>query len=241
MSEHLAACQREAEAALTRAFGSGGRKALRSRSRPRSTKAENRRSPVKLAVLREQLLKAVVAKPGETMSILAVEAGSSARELQFPMRQLRQAKQVHSAAARISTCPGPGAEGAATSRSTSTSVEPYRSYSIVRMGFSYPNVPEATNRSDRCPDDSSPGLPELGGRRALRHRAIRTRANVDASAHVFRDEVRLRPPAFEKISGGGSARSGSFTRCCRFRAITARARGRAPPARFVRAGRLQSP
>ena len=100
VSEHLEACQREAEAALTRAFGSGTRKASRAGSRPRSTKAENRRSAVKLEMLRERLLKAVVAKPGETMTILAVEAGSSARELQFPMRQLRQAKQVRSAGQR---------------------------------------------------------------------------------------------------------------------------------------------
>ncbi len=51
-------------------------------------------------MLRERLLKAVAAKPGETMTVLAVEAGSSARELQFPMRQLRQAKQVRSAGER---------------------------------------------------------------------------------------------------------------------------------------------
>ena len=79
VSEHLNACQREAEAALMRAFGSGARKALRAGRLPRSTKAENRRSPVKLEMLRERLLKAVVAKPGEKMTILAVEAGSSAR------------------------------------------------------------------------------------------------------------------------------------------------------------------
>lgn len=54
-------------------------------------------------MLRERLLKAVVAKPGETMIVLAVEAGSSARDLQFPMRQLRQAKQVRSAGERGST------------------------------------------------------------------------------------------------------------------------------------------
>ena len=51
-------------------------------------------------MLRERLLKAVVAKPGETMTVLAVEADSSARDLQFPMRQLRQAAQVRSAGER---------------------------------------------------------------------------------------------------------------------------------------------
>ena len=51
-------------------------------------------------MLRERLLKAVAAKPGETMAVLAVDAGSSARDLQFPMRQLRQAKQVRSSGQR---------------------------------------------------------------------------------------------------------------------------------------------
>ena len=100
VSEHLEACQREAEAALTRAFGSGARKVSRAGGRPRSTKAENRRNPSELGMLRERLLKAVAAKPGETITVLAVEAGSSARDLQFPMRQLRQAKQVRSAGQR---------------------------------------------------------------------------------------------------------------------------------------------
>lgn len=100
VQEHLVACHREAEAALKRAFGGGRRKPMRGGDRPGSTKGENRRSPSELAVLRERALKAVLAKPGETMTILAAEAGSSARELQFPMRQLRQAKQVRSAGQR---------------------------------------------------------------------------------------------------------------------------------------------
>ena len=54
-------------------------------------------------MLRERLLKAVVAKPGETMAVLAAEAGASARDLQFPMRQLREAKQVRGAGQRGST------------------------------------------------------------------------------------------------------------------------------------------
>lgn len=98
VQEHLEACRSEAEAALKRAFGTP-RHVRRAGDRPGSTKADSR-SPSELAVLRERLLKAVVAKPGETMSILAVEAGSSARELQFPMRQLRKAKQVRSAGQR---------------------------------------------------------------------------------------------------------------------------------------------
>ena len=100
VEEHLEACRLEAEAALKRAFGVSPRKAARAGDRPRSTKGQNRRNPSELALLRERLLRAVVAKPGETMSVLSAEAGSSARELQFPMRQLRQAKQVRSAGER---------------------------------------------------------------------------------------------------------------------------------------------
>jgi hypothetical protein len=100
VQEHLEACRREAEVALKRAFGAAPRKARQAGARGSSTKAENRRSPAELEVLRERLLKAVVAKPGETMTTLAVEAGSSARQLQFPMRQLRRAKQVRSAGQR---------------------------------------------------------------------------------------------------------------------------------------------
>ena len=100
VQEHLEACRREAEVALKRAFGAAPRKTKRADEPRGSMTAENRRDPAELAILRERLLKAVEAKPGETMSILAVEAGSSARELQFPMRQLRRAKQVRSAGQR---------------------------------------------------------------------------------------------------------------------------------------------
>lgn len=100
VQEHLVACHREAEVALKRAFGTASRRAMRGARQSGSTKTENRRSPSELEVLRERALKAVLAKPGETMTVLAAEAGSSARELQFPMRQLRQAKQVRSAGQR---------------------------------------------------------------------------------------------------------------------------------------------
>ena len=103
VEEHLEACRLEAEAALKRAFGVSPRKAVRGGDRARSAKAENRRNSSELAMLRERLLQAVAAKPGETMTVLAVEAGSSARDLKFPMRQLKQARQVRSAGERGST------------------------------------------------------------------------------------------------------------------------------------------
>ena len=100
VQDHLMACRREAEVAVKRAFAATPRRKMRAGDRPGSTKAENRRELSELAGLRERLFNAVLAKPGETMTILAVEAGSSARELQFPMRQLRRAKQVRSAGQR---------------------------------------------------------------------------------------------------------------------------------------------
>ena len=96
--EHLAACRREAEAALVRAFGS--RKASSGVRSAYSSKSENRRSTAELAALREQLYEVVLGKPGETMALLALAMSSSARELQFPMRQLRQTKQVRGAGQR---------------------------------------------------------------------------------------------------------------------------------------------
>ena len=96
--EHLAVCRHEAEAALVRAFGF--RKALSGVRSAYSSKSENRRSTAELAALREQLYEVVLAKPGETMALLALAMSSSARELQFPMRQLRQTKQVRGAGQR---------------------------------------------------------------------------------------------------------------------------------------------
>jgi hypothetical protein len=103
VKEHLAACRREAEAAVGRAFCSGSRRSARAGSSARSPKSESRRNASELAALRARLYEAVLAKPGETMGVFALELGSSARVLQFPMRQLRQTKQVRSAGQRSST------------------------------------------------------------------------------------------------------------------------------------------
>jgi len=100
VQEHLVACRREAEAAVVRAFGSGSRKSSSAGRSMHSSKSENRRSSSELATLCERLYESVVARPGETMAVLALAMNSSARELQFPMRQLRQTKQVRSAGQR---------------------------------------------------------------------------------------------------------------------------------------------
>jgi len=99
VNEHLAGCRREAEAALERAFGSGPRKAS-SAGRSVPSKGENRRSTSELTKLRAQLFEVLLAQPGETMAVLAMTMSSSVRELQFPMRKLKQDKQVRSAGQR---------------------------------------------------------------------------------------------------------------------------------------------
>lgn len=98
--EHLLACRREAEAAVERAFN------VATRNSPREVSASKRRAqrgPGELSTLRERLLRAVQAKPGETMPLLARELGVTGDELQFPMRQLKESKQVRSAGERNST------------------------------------------------------------------------------------------------------------------------------------------
>jgi predicted transcriptional regulator len=97
--EHLTACRREAEEALVRAFAFSPQKSSKV-SAAKSSKIENRRSASELATLRARLYEAVLARPGETMVVLAQEVGLSGGELQFPMRQLRQTKQVRSAGQR---------------------------------------------------------------------------------------------------------------------------------------------
>ncbi len=97
---HLAAAHREDEAALVRAFGTGFQKSWRAARSAPSSKSDNRRSTSELAALRGQLYEAVLAEPGETIAVLALAMNSSAQELKFPMKQLKQAKHVRSAGER---------------------------------------------------------------------------------------------------------------------------------------------
>jgi predicted transcriptional regulator len=102
VAEYLEGQRFEAEVAVRRAFGLRVMAAKRSAKR-QSTKAENRREARVLALLRERALRAVLAKPGETMRVIAAEANSSARDLQFPMRQLRETGLVRSAGQGVTT------------------------------------------------------------------------------------------------------------------------------------------
>lgn len=71
-------------------FGTGFQKSWRAARSAPSSKSDNRRSTSELAALRGQLYEAVLAKPGETIAVLALAMNSSAQELKFPMKQPRR-------------------------------------------------------------------------------------------------------------------------------------------------------
>lgn len=98
--EHLAGQQLAARAAIERAFTLVA-PAQRNRSRRRA--AYRRRPPTEVAEVAEQLLEAVRACPGETMTVIAARAGASPRVLHRPMKHLRDAGRVRSAGERNST------------------------------------------------------------------------------------------------------------------------------------------
>ncbi len=100
IQEHLAASQRAAADALARAFGVAARRARFEPVGRRSAGATRRRPRSEIAALGEQFYRAVCAKPGETMAVLAADLASSPRELNRPMTQLKSLGQVRSVGQR---------------------------------------------------------------------------------------------------------------------------------------------
>jgi hypothetical protein len=74
-----------------------------------------KRPSADIAALGERLYRAVCAKPGETMGVLAPMLGASWRELNRPMMQLRRAGRVRSVGARHMTRYFPMANATASS------------------------------------------------------------------------------------------------------------------------------
>jgi hypothetical protein len=105
--EHVAAVHRSAREAMDRAFaGAGGgtaRKPAQAVAETTATKGGKRRAPAEVSALGERLYRAVCARPGEGMVILAGELGASARELHLPMALLKQAGRVRSVGQRHQT------------------------------------------------------------------------------------------------------------------------------------------
>jgi hypothetical protein len=99
--EHIASIQRSARDALERAFESAAPK--RGRVPPGTASAGKRRAATEMSALGERLYRAVCARPGEGIGVLARELGASARELHRPMALLKKAGRVRSVGQRSLT------------------------------------------------------------------------------------------------------------------------------------------
>ena len=104
--QHIEATRRAAAEAVERACAAAApprQKASTPRraNTPAATRTFNgRRAPNELAELGERLYKAIVAEPGETMTVLAPAVGATVRELQRPMMRLKQDGRVRSVGQR---------------------------------------------------------------------------------------------------------------------------------------------
>jgi hypothetical protein len=104
--EHIAAVQRSAQEALERAFAGAASVARRPAKAAAGTttgKGGKRRAPAEVSAVGERLYRAVCARPGESIAVLAGELGAAARELHRPMALLRQAGRVRSVGQRHQT------------------------------------------------------------------------------------------------------------------------------------------
>ncbi len=111
---HIEATRREATEALARAFSSTSTPArVIATSRAKSAPGR-RRASTELAALSERLHDAVIARPGETMAVLAPGLGCSPRELNRPMAALKKAGRVRSVGQRSHTRYYPSAARAAS-------------------------------------------------------------------------------------------------------------------------------
>lgn len=100
VEEHIAASRKAAQAAVERAFMLAAKPAVRTEA---SRRAGKKRPSAEIASLGDRLYRAVCAKPGETMAVLAPMAGARARELHRPMTLLRRAGRVRAVGTRSTT------------------------------------------------------------------------------------------------------------------------------------------
>jgi hypothetical protein len=102
--EHMEASHKAAQAAIERAFASAAKSSVRVRATVSAPKPGGTKRPsADIAALGERLYRAVCAKPGETIAVLAPMAGASARELHRPMTLLRRAGRVRAVGKRHMT------------------------------------------------------------------------------------------------------------------------------------------
>src|ERR1700733_9854723 len=108
--EHIAASHKAAQEAMERAFSSAAKAPPRMMASGR--RVGTKRPSGDIAALGDRLYRAVCAKPGETMAVLAPMAGASSRELHRPMTLLRRAGRVRPVGGRHMTRYFPMANGA---------------------------------------------------------------------------------------------------------------------------------
>ena len=99
IQEHMAASRVSAQEAVARAFAPAASASASSPRRVRSSPGKKRPS-ADIALLGERFYRAVSARPGETMMVLAVDVGASARELSRSVNLLRQAGRVRAVGSR---------------------------------------------------------------------------------------------------------------------------------------------
>ncbi len=102
VQEHISASRKAAEEAVERAFATAAKVPARATASA-AKQASPRRPSADISALGERLYRAVCAKPGETMAVLAPMAGASARELHRPMTLLRRAGRVRAVGRRHAT------------------------------------------------------------------------------------------------------------------------------------------
>jgi hypothetical protein len=100
IQEHIAASRMSAEEAVARAFASAASMAAAGPARRVRCPQGKKRASADIAVLGERFYRAVSAKPGETMMVLAAEVGASSRELQRSVTLLRRAGRVRAVGSR---------------------------------------------------------------------------------------------------------------------------------------------
>jgi hypothetical protein len=99
IEEHIAASRICAQEAVARAFALAGRAPAGPARRAKSSSGK-RRVSADIAVLGERFYRAVCAKPGETMMVLAADVGASARELHRSVSLLKRASRVRAVGSR---------------------------------------------------------------------------------------------------------------------------------------------
>jgi hypothetical protein len=102
--KHIAACHTAVTGAVERAFAAAKSAPARQPRRAKSPSGQaRRRTSEELAALGEQFYAVICAHPGETMTFLASQLGTTPRQLGRPVARLKRAGRVRSVGSRSHT------------------------------------------------------------------------------------------------------------------------------------------